>query len=147
MLNLVNHEADIGKIYLYAKDPYKAKYEFLFMKRESTCLKYLNDSKVFIEYSNDMDDICRNIEKYNPNKIQKILIAFDMIGHMLSNKKLNPIATELFFKGTKRNISLAFITQSYFSVLKNINLNLAHYFVMKIPNKREIHEILNFRTL
>ena len=147
MLNLVNHEADIGEIYLYAKDPYKAKYEFLFMKRESTCLKYLNDSKVFIEYSNDMDDICRNIEKYNQNKIQKVLIAFDMIGHMFSNKKLNPIATELFFKGTKRNISLAFITQSYFAVLKNINLNLAHYFVMKIPNKREIHEILNFRTL
>ena len=66
-------------------------------KRESTGLKYLNDSKAFIEYSNDMDDIYKNIEECNPNKKQKILIVFDdMIADMLSNKKLNPIVTELF---------------------------------------------------
>ena len=69
----------------------------LINKRESTGLKYLNDSKAFIEYSNDMDDIYKNIEECNPNKKQKILIVFDdMIADMLSNKKLNPIVTELF---------------------------------------------------
>ena len=57
---------------------------------------------------------------------------------MLSNKKLNPIVTDLFITGTKLNISLVFITQSYFAVLKNIRLNYTHYFIMKIPNKQEI---------
>ena len=60
-----------------------------------------------------MDGIYRNIEDYNPNKKQKILIVSDdMIADMLSNKKLNPIVTELFIRGKKKNISLAFITQS-----------------------------------
>ena len=66
-------------------------------KKESIGLKYLNDSKAFIEYSNDMDDIYRNIKEYNTNKKQKILIIFDdVIAAMRSNKKLNPIVTELF---------------------------------------------------
>ena len=59
LLNLINHEPDIDKIYLYAKDLYEAKYQLLIRKQESTGLKYLNDSKAFIEYSNDMDDIYR----------------------------------------------------------------------------------------
>ena len=57
LLNLKNHEPDIDNIYLYVEDPYKAKYQLLISKKESTGLKYLNDSKAFIEYSNDMDDI------------------------------------------------------------------------------------------
>ena len=57
LLNLINHEADFDKNNLYAKDPYEAKYQLLIKKRESTGLKYFNDSKVFIEYPNDMDDI------------------------------------------------------------------------------------------
>ena len=61
-----------------------------------------------------------------------------MIANMLSNKNLNPTVTELFITGTKLNISLVFITQSYFAVLKNIRLNYTHYFIMKIPNKQEI---------
>ena len=77
LFNLINQQPDIDKIYLYAKDPYEAKYQLLINKRESTGLKYLNDSKAFIEYSNDMDDIYKNIEEYNPNKKQKILIVFD----------------------------------------------------------------------
>ena len=77
LLNLMNYEPDIDKIYLYAKDQYEAKYQLLINKRESTGLKYLNDSKAFIEYSNDMDDIYKNIENHNPNKKQKILIVFD----------------------------------------------------------------------
>ena len=79
LLNLINHEPDIDKIYLYAKDPYEAKYQLLINKRESTGIKYLNDSKVFIEYLNDMDDIYKNIEEYNPNKKRKTMIAFDSI--------------------------------------------------------------------
>ena len=68
LLNLINHEPDIDKNALYTKDPYKAKYQFLINKRESTDLKYLNDSKAFIDYSNDIDDIYKNIEEYNPNE-------------------------------------------------------------------------------
>ena len=72
-------------------------------------------------------------------KNEKILIVFDyMIADMRSNKKLNLIVTELFIKGKKWNIFLVFITQSYFSIPKNIRLNSTHYFVMKIPNKREL---------
>ena len=61
-----------------------------------------------------------------------------MIAHMLSNKKLKPIVTELFISGRKLNISLVFITQSYFAVPRNIRLNSAHYFIMKIPIKRDL---------
>ena len=96
-------------------------------------MKYLNNSKAFIEYSNDMDDVCKNIEEYKPYKKRKILIVFDnMIADILSNKKLNPIVTELFIRGRElRNFSV-FITRSDFSILKNIRLISTHYFVMKI---------------
>ena len=82
-----------------------------------------------------MDDIYKNIEEYSLHKKRKILIVVDdMIADKLSNKKFNPIVTELFIKGRKPNISLAFITQSYFAVPKNIRLNSTHCFIMKIPN-------------
>ena len=155
LLNLTDHKPDIDKIYLYAKDPYKAKYQLLTKKRESTGLKYLNDLKAFIEYSNDMDDIYKNIKEYNPNRKRKILIVFDdMISDMLSNKKLNSIVTELFIRGRKLNISLIFITKSYFAVLKNNKLNSTHYFVMKFLNKKKFQQIafnhsldITFKTL
>ena len=84
----------------------------------------------------------KNIEECNRNKKQKILIVFDdMIADILSNKKLNPIVTELFIRGGKLSISLSFVTQSYFDVLKHIKLNSTHYFVMKIPNKQELQQI------
>ena len=83
-----------------------------------------------------MDDIYKNIKKYNPNKKRKILIVFDdMIADMLSNKKPNPIVTELFIRGRKINISLVLITQFYFAVPKNIRVNSMHYFMMKIVNE------------
>ena len=95
----MNHEPDIDKIYSYAKDLYEAKYKLLINKRESGGIKYLINSKAFIEYSNDIDDIYKNIEDYNPNEKQKVLIVLNgMIDDMLSNKKLNPIITELFIK-------------------------------------------------
>ena len=88
LFNLISEEPDIDKIYLHAKDPYEAKNQFLINRKENTGLKYFNDSKAFIEYSNDMNDIYKNIEEYNPNKKGKILIVFeDMIADTLSNKK------------------------------------------------------------
>ena len=111
-------------------------------KKESTGLKYLNDSKAFIEYSHDMDDIYRTIEEYNPNKSQITFVVFDgIIADMLSNKKLNLIVTELFIGRRKLKIYLVFMTQSYFSVANNVTLNLTHHLVMKIPQKREIQQI------
>ena len=92
LLNLINQQQDIDKIYLYAKDLYKAKYRLLINKRESTSLKHFNDSKAFIEYSNDMDNIYKDIEEYNPNEKRKISIIFDdVIADMLSKEKLYPI--------------------------------------------------------
>ena len=89
-----------------------------------------------------MNDVYKNIKKYNPNKRREILIVFNnMIADMLSNKKLNSIVTELVIRGRKPNVSLAFITQSYFFVPKNIRLNSKHYFFLKIPNKRELQQI------
>ena len=100
LLNLINNQPDIDKIYLYAKDPYEDKYQLLINKIESTGLKHFNDPKAFIEYSNDMHDAYKNIDHYNPDKENKILIVFDdMIADMINNKKLNSIVTELFIRG------------------------------------------------
>ena len=130
MFTLISHQADIDKICLYAND------QWLINKLESTGLKLLNDSTAFIEYSNDMDDFYKNIEEYNPNKNPNILILFDdFIIDIASNKKLNPVVTELFIRVGKLNISLIFITQSHFAITKKIGLNSTHYFIMKIPNK------------
>ena len=90
-----------------------------------------------------MDYIYKNIEKYNPNINHKILIGFDdMIADMLNNNKLNPIVTELFIRDIKLNISVVFITQSYFAASKYIRLNSTHYFIVKFRNKRELQQIL-----
>ena len=89
-----------------------------------------------------MQDIYKNIEDYNPGKKRKVLINFeDMIADMINNKKLNPIVTELFIRGRKLNISIVFITQSYFKVPKDVRLSSTHFFIMKIPNKRELQQI------
>ena len=97
----------------------KKKYQYLINKREKVGLNHFNDPKAFIEYLNDMQDVYKNIEDYNPIKKRKVLIIFyDMIADMISNNKLNPIVTELFIRGRKLNISIIFITQSYFKVPK-----------------------------
>ena len=142
LLNLINNQPDIDKIYLYAKDPYEAKYQYLINKPEKVGLDHFKDPRVFIEYSNDMQDVYENIEDYNPGKKRKILIVFDdTIADMINNKKLNPVVTELFIRGRKLNVSIVFITQSYFKVPKDIRLNSTHLFIMKIPNKRELQQI------
>ena len=101
-------------------------------------LNHFNDPKAFMEYSNDMQDVYKSIEDYNTTKKRKVLTVFDdMIADMINNNKLNPIVTESFIGGRKLNISIVFITQSYFKVPKNVRLNSTHFFIMKIPNKRE----------
>ena len=110
-LNLINNQSDIEKIYLYAKDPYKAKYHFLINKRERTWLNHFDDPKAFNKYSNDIQDVYRNTHKYNIDKDRKISIVFDdMIADMINSKKLNSIITELLITGRKLNISLVFVT-------------------------------------
>ena len=124
---------------IYDKDLYKVNYQLLINKRKSTGLKHFNGSKDFMEYSNYIYDIYRNIEEYNPNKKRKTLIVFhDMIADMVTNKKFNPIVTELVIRGRKLNISLVSIMQSYSAVPKNIRLNSMHSFIMKIPNKTTV---------
>ena len=89
-----------------------------------------------------MQDVYKNIDEYNADKERKILIVFDdMIADLINNKKLNSIVTELFIRGRKLNISIAFITQSYFKVPKDVRLNSTHFFIMKIPNKRKLQQI------
>ena len=142
LLNLINNQSDIDKIYLYAKDPYEKKYQYLINKCEKVGLNHFNDPKAFMEYSNDMQDVYKNVEDYNPIEKHKLLIVFyDMIADMISNNNLNPIVTELFIRGRKLNISIVFITQSYFNVPKDVRLNSKHFFIMKIPNKSEIQQI------
>ena len=101
-----------------------------------------------MEYSDDMECIYKNIENYNPGKKRKILIVFDdIIADIISNKKLNPIVTELFIRGRKLNISIVFITQSYFKVPKDVRLNSTNFFITRIPNKRELQQIQLHRIL
>ena len=127
---------------MYAKDPYKAKYQYLINEREKVGLNHYNNLKTFIEYSNYMQDVYKNFDEYNTDKERKVLIAFDdLIADMINNKKLNLIVTELFIRDRKLNISLVFITQSYFKVPKDVRLNSTHFFIMKIPNKRELQQI------
>ena len=88
LLNLINEQKDIDKIYLYAKDLSEPMYEYLIKNRENAGIKHLNDSKAFIECSNTMNNIYENINDYNPNKKRKILIVFDdMIADIMKNKK------------------------------------------------------------
>ena len=142
LLNLTNEQNDIDKIYSYARDLNEPKYKILIEKRENAGIKHLNDPNAFIECSNTMDDVYENIHDYNSSRKRKILIAFyDMIGDIMTNKKIQAIIKELFIRCRKLNISLAFITQSYFSVSKDVRLNSTYYLIMKINNKRELQNI------
>ena len=137
LLNLIKQEDDIDKIYLYARDLSEPKYEFLIKKCEDAGMKHLNDSKAFIECSNTMDDVYENIDDYNPTRSRKILIVFDdTIADIMSNKKFQAVVNELFIRCRKLNISLVLLTQSYFSIPKDVRLNSTQYLIMKINNKK-----------
>ena len=89
-----------------------------------------------------MHSVYRNIDEYNPDIENKILIVFDdMIADMINSRRLDSIVTELFIRGRKLNLSLLFITQSYFKVSKEVRLNITHFFITKIPNKRELNKL------
>ena len=99
----------------------------------------MNDSKALIEYSNDMQDVYKNIDECNVDNVRKILIVFDdMIADMINKKKLNSAVTELSITGRKLNISLAIITKSQFKVSKDVRLNSTPFFIMRISNKVEL---------
>ena len=142
LLNLIENQPEIDKIYLNAKDPYEAKYQCLINKREGVGINHFNGPKAFIEYSNNMHDVYKNNGEQNPDKEIKILIVFDdMIADMIHNKKLNSIVTELFIRGRKLNISLVFITQSYFKVPKDVRLNTSHFLLQKFQIKENFNKL------
>ena len=147
LLNLIENQPGIDEIYLYAKDPYEAKYQYLINIRKKVGLKRFNDTEAFIEYSNDMQDVYRNIAEYNIDKERKILIVFDgMIADTINNNKLCSIVTELFIRSRKLNIFLVFITKSYFKVARDVRLNTTHFFITKIPSNRELQQIALFHS-
>ena len=111
LINFINEQNDIDKIYLYARDLSEPKYECLIKKREDTGINYVNNPNAFIECSNTMDDVYENINDYNPiRKRKKLLVFDDMIEDIMGNKKFQAIIKELFIRCRKLNISLVFIT-------------------------------------
>ena len=150
LLNLIENQPDIDKIYLYAKDPYEAKYQYLIKVREKVGIDHHNDPTTYIEYSNDMRDVHKNTNCYNPDKENQILIVFDdMIADMIHNKNVDSIVTELFIRERKINISLVFITQSPFKVPKDVRLNLIISLWQKFQIQesfKKLHETIH-RTL
>ena len=124
---------------MYARDLNEPKYEILIKKRKDAGIKHLNDPNAFTECSDTMDDDYENINDYNLSRRRKVLIVFDdMIADIMTNKKFHAIIKELFIRCRRLIISLVFITQSYFSVPKDVRLNSTHYLIMKINNKREL---------
>ena len=122
---------------MYAKDFCEPKFEFLIKKGEDVGTNHFNDPNAFIECSNRMDDVYPNIDDYNLSR-KKILIVFnDRIADIMTNKKFQTIIKEPFIRCRKVIISLVFITQSYFSVPKDVRLNSIHYLIMRINNRKE----------
>ena len=141
-MNLIQKDNNIiDQIYLYAKDLEEPKYQLLIKKREKAGIKNLKDSTAFIEYINNMDDNYDNIANYNEKRKREVLVVFDMISHVMPNKKAQQVLKELFIRCRKLNISLCFLTQSYFSVPKDVRLNCTHYIIFKLNNKRELQNI------
>ena len=135
-MNLIENQPDIDEIYLYEKDPYEAKYQYLINIGKKVGLKRFNDPKAFIEY---LCVVYKNIDKYNIDRERKILIVFDdIVADIIKNKKLNSIVTELFIRGRKLDISQYF--QSYFKVPKDARLYTTNFFISKIQNRRELQQ-------
>ena len=130
LLNLIkeqDYHDVIDKIYLYAKDLSEPKYEYLIKKREDTGIKNVINPNAFIVCSNTMFEVYEDIDNYNLKRNKKVVIVFnDMIADTMTNK-FQAIIKELFIRCRKLKISLVFITQSCFSVPKDIRLNSTHY--------------------
>ena len=139
LLHLIDKFHSIDKIYLYAKDTDEEKYQYLINKREQAGI---NDPHAFIEYSNNINDVFEDINNYNKKRDKKVLIIFDdMIADIMRSEKFKAIVKEPFIRCRKLNISIVFITQSYFRAPKDARLNSTHYILMKIGNKKELKSI------
>ena len=145
LLNLIkeqDYHDVIDKIYLYAKGLSEPKYQFLIKKREDAGMKNVNNPNAFVVCLYMMDNVYEDIDNYNAKRNKNVLIVFDdMIADIMTNKKFQAIIKELFIRCTKLNISLVFITQSYFYVPKDVRLNSTQYLIMKINNSREWQNI------
>ena len=144
LFNLINEQNDINKMYLYWKDLSESKYNFLIKKLKKRRNKAFKWSKLI--YWVFQSDGCRlwNTDDYNPNRKRKTLIVFDVvIADMMTNKKFQAIIKELFIRCKKLNILLVFITQSYFSVPKDVRLNSTHCLIMKIKQLNNQKELKN----
>ena len=110
--------------------------------REKAGIKNYNDPSAFIEYSNTVDDVFENIDDYNTKRKRRKLIVFhDMIADIMTNTKFQSIIKELFIRCRKLNISIIFITKSYFRTPKDARLNSTHYLLMKIHSRKELQNI------
>ena len=128
---------------MYTKDLSEPKYGFLINNRKNAGKKNYNDPTAFIEYSSTMNDVFSNIDNYNTKRKRRLLIVFDdMIADIMTNKKFQSIIRELFIRCRKLNISLVFITQSYFKTPKDARLNSTHYSLMKIYSKKNYKILL-----
>ena len=137
LLHVIDKFHPIDKIYLYAKDTDEEKYQYLINKREQAGIKNLNDPHAFIEYSSDMNDVLEDINSYNTKRDKKELIIFDdMIADIMRSEKFKAIVKELLIRCRKLNISIVFITQSYFRTPKDARLNSIHSIIMKMGNKK-----------
>ena len=113
------------KFILYVTHSFESKYRLLINGREKVGIENLKITKAFIDYSQTIDDVYENFKDYNPTKKSRVLIVLDdMTADLESNKKLSPTVTELFLRGRKLNVSLVFISQSYFKLPKTIRLNV-----------------------
>ena len=122
LLHLINNLHPIDKIYLYAKDLSKPKYEFLINKREQAGIKNLNDPHAFIGYSNDMDDVLDDINNYNKNRDKKVLIVFDdMIADIMSSKNFKAII-KVFIRCRKLNISIEYTLRKKIQVTSTLKI-------------------------
>ena len=103
------------------------KYQFVIRKCEDVRIKHLHDPKAFMKYSQYMDDVYNNVDDYNSNNKKTLIVFYDEIADITTNKKFHVIIKELFIRCRKLSISLIFIPKSYFSVPKEVRLNSTHY--------------------
>ena len=140
LLHLIDKFHPIDKVYLYAKDTDEEKYQYLINKREQAGIKNLNDPHGFIEYWNDTNDVLEDIDNYNKKRDKKVLIVFDdMIADIMRSEKFKAIVKELFIRCRKLNISIVFITQSYFRTHNDARLNSTHHILMSIAEENSGH--------
>ena len=143
-MNLIKHQRlDIDKIYLYVKDSLKSKYQLVINGRERVEIENSKNPKVFIDYSRKIDGVYKNLEDYSATKKSSVNSFWWYNSRCGILWKSKSYSHSIVLRGGKLNISLVFISQSYFKVPKTIRLNTTHYFIMKIPNKRKLQKIVS----